>query len=69
MGKARHVPRLVWLALLAALVAVVVVAAAAGDRPRCTDGVSSAGPVVLVHGHLDPRHSELTPHAQACLRR
>jgi len=67
MLKARNVPRLVWLALLSALVAVVVAATAAGDRPRCTHGVSSAGPVVLIHGHLDPRRSELTPHTQACL--
>jgi hypothetical protein len=67
MRKARNVPRLVWLALLAALIAVVVAATAAGDRPHCTHGVSSVGPVVLVHGHLDRRRSELTPHTQTCL--
>jgi hypothetical protein len=64
----RGVSRLLRLALLAALVAVVVVATAAAGTPaaRCTHGVSSIGPVTLVHGHLTA-DSDVTPHTEECL--
>jgi hypothetical protein len=53
------------LALAAVLGAFILTAGAAGDVPRCTHGVSSIGPVVLVRGHLT---GDTTPHTQACLR-
>jgi hypothetical protein len=54
--------RLLRLALLAVLVAVVVVTTA--DAPVCTRGASSTGPVTLTHGHL---RGDATPHTEACL--
>jgi hypothetical protein len=61
--------RLFRLALLAAiLVAVIVVTSAGGASPKCTAGVSSVGPAVLVNGQLATDQSDLTPVTQACLQ-
>lgn len=53
------------IALLAVLCVLGLPVSAAGDAPTCTHGVSSVGPVVLVHGHL---RGDTTPHTEACLR-
>lgn len=53
------------IALAAALAAVALPTGAAGDTPLCTHGVSSAGPVTLIHGHLS---GNPTPDTEACLR-
>jgi hypothetical protein len=55
------------LAALAALIAVVVVANAAASPRACTGGISSVGPAVLIHGHLDRGKSALEPHVRACV--
>jgi hypothetical protein len=52
------------LALAAILCAFVFTGGAAGDAPRCTYGVSSIGPVTLVHGHLT-RNTK--PDTEVCL--
>jgi hypothetical protein len=56
--------RLLRLVLAGALIAVVVVTTAAADSPACTRGVSSIGPVTLVHGRLS---DESKPYTEACL--
>jgi hypothetical protein len=56
------------LAVAGALVALVVVVTATAAPPACTHGVSSAGPVVLVNGHLDRSQSDLAARTAACLR-
>lgn len=61
MGLVRLVP------LVAVLVAIVFVSSAAGSPRRCTHGVSSVGPAVLIHDHLDRSKSNLLPHTEACL--
>ena len=58
------VARIIKLALLAALIAVVVVTTATADTPVCTHGVSSVGPVTLTHGRLS---GNTTPQTEACL--
>lgn len=60
----RRVARLLRSVLVGALVAVVLVTTATADRPVCTHGVSSIGPVTLTHGHLG---GDMTPHTEACL--
>lgn len=67
LGRVPGNARLFRLALLAALIAVVVVATAAAIPPACTGGISSVGPAVLVHGHLDRGKSDLEPHRRACV--
>jgi hypothetical protein len=56
--------KLLRLALLAALIAVVVVTTATADTPVCTHGVSSVGPVTLTHGQL---RGDTTPRTEPCL--
>jgi hypothetical protein len=58
------VTRLLRLALVSVLIAVVVVTTAAADTPACTHGVSSIGPVTLTHGRLS---GDRTPRTEACL--
>jgi hypothetical protein len=53
------------VALAAVLAVVLLPAGAAGDAPLCTYGVSSVGPVTLVHGRLS---GDMRPHTYACLR-
>ena len=63
-------PRVVRLALLAAiLVAILFVTSAAGSPSSCTYGVSSVGPAVLIHGRLASNQSDLVAHTEACLPR
>lgn len=56
--------RLLRLALVSLLIAVVVVTTAAADTPACTHGISSIGPVTLTQGHLS---GDTTPRTEACL--
>jgi hypothetical protein len=56
--------KLLRLAVLAALIAVVVVTTATADTPVCTHGVSSVGPVTLTHGQL---RGDTTPRTEPCL--
>lgn len=56
--------KLLRLALLAALIAVVVVTTATADTPVCTHGVSSVGLVTLTHGQL---RGDTTPRTEPCL--
>lgn len=65
MVTRRRVARLLRLVVLGSLIAVVVVATATADSPGCTHGVSSVGPVTIVHGHLS---GDTTPHTEACLK-
>jgi len=58
------VTRLLRLALVSVLIAVVVVTTAAADTPACTHGVSSIGPVTLTHGRLS---GDSRPRTEACL--
>lgn len=60
------VARFVGLGLLAAA-AVFCVASVAAAPVRCTHGVSSVGPAVLINGHLARVQSDLSPHTQPCL--
>jgi hypothetical protein len=59
-----RVARLLRLVLVGVAIAVVVVTAATADRPACTHGVSSIGPVTLAHGRLS---GEAKPYTEACL--
>ena len=63
--------RLLRLVLLGALIAVVVVTTATADRPACTHGVSSVGPVTLsraANGRIGQiLYGETKPHTEACL--
>ena len=59
--------RLIRLALLGALAALVLVLTAAAPPPACHEGASSLGPAVLVNGHLNRQQSDLTPETDACL--
>jgi hypothetical protein len=61
----RRVARLLRLVVVGALVAIVVVTTAAADSPVCTHGVSSVGPVTIVHGHVS---GDTTPDTEACLK-
>jgi hypothetical protein len=61
----RRAARLLRLLVVASLIAVVVVATATADSPACTHGVSSVGPVTIVHGHVG---GAATPHTEACLK-
>lgn len=56
--------RLLRLALIAVLIAVLVVTTATADTPVCTHGVSSVGPITLRQGHLS---GNATPRTDACL--
>jgi hypothetical protein len=56
--------RLLRLALIAVLIAVLVVTTATADTPVCTHGVSSVGPITLRQGHLS---GNTTPRTDACL--
>jgi hypothetical protein len=58
--------RLIDLALLGAVVAVVVAVTAAAAPRACTHGTSSIGPAVLINGHLVRPQSDLTPHTATC---
>jgi len=64
----RGATRLVQLALLGILLALVLVVTAAAAPPACTQGASSVGPAVLIDGHLVRQRSDLTPHTVPCLR-
>jgi len=63
----RGTTRLIQLALLGVLVAMVLVMTAAATPPACTEGASSVGPAVLINGHLDRPRSDLRPHTDLCL--
>jgi hypothetical protein len=63
----RRFRRLVPLALLVVLLGVVFVAGASAGPSDCSRGVSSVGPVVLIHGHLAGQKSDLRPRAEACI--
>lgn len=65
MVTRRRVARLLRLVVVGSLIAVVVVTAATADSPVCTHGVSSVGPVTLVHGRLS---GDTTPQTEACLK-
>jgi hypothetical protein len=65
MGTRRRVARLVRLVVVSSLIAVIVVTTATADSPVCTRGVSSVGPVTIVHGRVS---GNTTPHTEACLR-
>jgi hypothetical protein len=59
-----RVATLLRLVLVGVAIAVVVVTTATADRPACTHGVSSIGPVTLAHGRLS---GEAKPYTEACL--
>ncbi len=59
--------RMIHLALLGALVAVVLVVPAAAGPVACTHGASSVGPAVLINGRLARQQSDLRPHTAVCL--
>jgi hypothetical protein len=61
----RRVTRLLRLVFAGGVVAVVLVTTATADSPVCTHGVSSVGPVTIVHGHVG---GDTAPQTEACLR-
>lgn len=64
METRRRAARLLQFVLVGALIAVVAVTAAPADSPVCTQGVSSVGPVTIVHGRVS---GDTTPHTEPCL--
>jgi uncharacterized membrane protein len=70
MCARRQVVLGLWIVVGLLLVLVVVGAARGNDEPkrshRCTHGVSSIGPVQIVHGKVVG--GSTTPHTEACLR-
>jgi hypothetical protein len=61
----KKVARLLRLVVVCSLIAVVVVTTATADSPVCTHGVSSVGPVTIVHGRVS---GDTTPYTEACLK-